>query len=1383
MAASIVALTLALIAATYLDHRRDWAEQLRAVSMLRSSQVSSWVNERMGQARFARSSGHWADLYARWQAQSDAAARDELMQRVHDLCQAFDGETGLLVDAGGRVVGSDPPTDAALGASLRRAVDAAVASGEIQYALSPMDGSDPAHRWFDTVAPLVARGRPAAAVVVLRSDAGQVELGLLRQWPVPSHTATAALVRRDGDRVRAVMTDQDSALAQPELLTARALRGEVVAGEITAAADVRGAAVLGVVRTVPGTDWMLVAHVARDEIVGGMAHEAAWIVAAGALALAAAAFRERMRRQREALLHVRAERDAQGTRLRELAILEAVGTNAVDAIVAKDLDGRYVLCNEAAARALGHEVSQLLGRGDRDVLPAHIAESAIASDRQVIEQRSTLTYEYDSSCREPEVVHSITKGPLVDGEHRVVGVYAIGRDVTARHRAEEALRETSTLLQNIEDSVLDQMAVVDRQGRLVSVNAAWRAFASADAAQAQWMPERSGIGANYLEVCEQVQGPERTDALAVAEGIRAVLEGRRPSFRYEYPCHHDGVQSWFLMTVSPLRTRDGGAVVVHADITQRRAAEDDARRREAQYRSMVNVLDEGILIFDADRKLVACNAVAERFTGMSLAELQQRQLLRMWQPQREDGTPIPFAELPHGRTLRTGEPCHDVLVATRMPDGQRRWLVTHCEPIRDPACGAMNGVVLSFSDVTERHEAEQALRKLSQAVEQSPVGIVITDLEGRIEYVNDAWCTMNECPRELALGQRRTELQPERSPAERDQQAMAALALGRSWTGDFETVRRGGKRYVERVHAAPMRRGDGTITHALLISEDITERKRIREELLQHRHRLQEMVDERTRQLSDANRALVESERFVHTTADNQPGMLAYWSRDLRCRFANRAYREWFGRSDDMVGAHIEEVLGAERLEENYRIRLPGVMRGETQRYQRVVRGADGRAMHAQVSYVPDIVDGEVQGFLAVVTDITEMKQAEQQLQQVNAELVVSRDRADAANRAKSAFLANMSHEIRTPMNAIVGLTHLLRREVRDPALLERLDTVAGAADHLMHVINDVLDLSKIESGHMTLVAADFSLQALLAQCRSMVEGRARDKGLHLVTEAGDVPDALHGDATRLSQALVNLLGNAVKFTEHGEVALAVTLLADDAQGLLLRFAVRDTGIGIDDADLARLFRPFEQADATTTRRYGGTGLGLAITQRLAAMMGGAAGGSSRPGQGSEFWFSARLQRGASTRPDAAPDAHDDAERALRRAHAGARLLLVEDNPVNQEVATELLRSVGLAVDVAADGSEALRRAGAQRYDLILMDVQMPVMDGLEATRRIRALHGGANVPIVAMTANAFGEDHELCLAAGMDDHLAKPVDPQALYATVIAWLQRGARRDQAAPA
>ena len=409
----------------------------------------------------------------------------------------------------------------------------------------------------------------------------------------------------------------------------------------------------------------------------------------------------------------------------------------------------------------------------------------------------------------------------------------------------------------------------------------------------------------------------------------------------------------------------------------------------------------------------------------------------------------------------------------------------------------------------------------------------------------------------------------------------------------------------------------------------------------------------------------------------------------------------------------------------------------------------------------------------------TQRDQLEARVAERTLALSIAKEAAEAANRAKSVFLANMSHELRTPMNGILGMSELLRRRVTDPKALDQLSKLTQSAQRLLGLINDILDISKIEAERLTLEQVSFSLGEVLENLISLLEVKLAEKGLRaFINLAPEIAGmTFQGDPLRLGQILLNLAGNAVKFTEQGSINLRVLLLEESDADILLRIEVQDSGIGITPEDQKRLFNAFEQADGSMTRKYGGTGLGLCISKRLVQMMGGEIGVTSAPGQGSTFWFTARLGKATQSAVAPMPIFSDDTPAVqIMSRYSGAHILLAEDEPINQEVSRGLLEEVGLAVDLAEDGVQAVDMAKQNHYALILMDMQMPYLNGVDATRAIRNMDADSlNIatPILAMTANAFDEDRQVCLDAGMNDHIGKPVEPDVLYEALLKWLTR----------
>src|SRR5574343_831839 len=687
-------------------------------------------------------------------------------------------------------------------------------------------------------------------------------------------------------------------------------------------------------------------------------------------------------------------------------------------------------------------------------------------------------------------------------------------------------------------------------------------------------------------------------------------------------------QRVFLATKGPLHNTRGdviGIFGISRDITDRKSTESALRASEQRFRALFDSAAVAIMVHDSQNGMpIEVNQHALDLYGYrSIEEIRNHAL---W-------LPPPFDRPAMVGWVERAAEHGDQHFEWQSLDvhGRYFWLDVTLSSV---VVGDSRFVMSVAADITARKEAEEELRKLSLAVEQSPECIVITDIQATIEYVNEAFLRVTGFKREEVIGQNSRILQSGNTPKENYAALWDALAHGRPGQGEFYNRRKNGSTFVEFAIVAPIREPDGRITHYVAIKEDITEKKQIARELDAHRYHLEELVASRTAEVSEA------------------------------------------------------------------------------------------------------------------------------------------RAQADAANAAKSLFLANMSHEIRTPMNAIVGLTHLLRQTPLTAQQLERLKKIDTAAFHLLAIINDILDISKIEAGRLVLAEHLFAPQEVLGQVLSMLADKAPEKGLRLsAVLAPEVPAFLRGDSVRLEQILLNFVGNAIKFSERGEIAVRIGIEADEGSRVLLRMEVEDQGIGMTAEQQGRLFQAFTQADGSTTRKYGGSGLGLAINRHLARMMGGDVGVDSTPGVGSRFWINAWLARAEAPAPSAEMEEGRPLEQVIAERHGGRPILLVEDEPINQEVAGALLEMAGLCVEVAGNGAEAVDRVRAGGIDLVLMDIQMPVMGGIEATQQIRTLSSREALPIIAMTANAFEEDRLACIAAGMNDHIGKPVDPQVLYATLLRWL------------
>jgi PAS domain S-box-containing protein len=512
-----------------------------------------------------------------------------------------------------------------------------------------------------------------------------------------------------------------------------------------------------------------------------------------------------------------------------------------------------------------------------------------------------------------------------------------------------------------------------------------------------------------------------------------------------------------------------------------------------------------------------------------------------------------------------------------------------------------------------------------------------------------------------------------------------------------------------------------------------------------------------------ASRRRALKQRLLLDTVLNSVDARVYMKdQERRFIYANARMAEAMGLPvQDIIGRLDRELMPAATADAIWATEGPLFADRSKRSSEEQYTAADGSVQHLWTVKVPIEVDEGMMAVIALSTDVTQLHQLKVQ--------------ADAASQAKSDFLSNMSHEIRTPMNSIIGMAHLALKSVTHPKQRDYLEKIHHSAHHLLGIINDILDFSKIEAGMMQLEALDFGLDALLANIVSQLGESAARKDLELVCEVWPgLTRQLRGDPLRLEQVLLNFTSNAIKFSEHGKVTIRVRQLEERDSLLLVRFEVEDKGIGMTLAQMQKLFQSFHQADTSTTRQYGGTGLGLVISKQLAELMGGTVGVESRLGEGSTFWFTARLEKGAHLL-----QAGDDAmQPGVLDSVRGASILLVEDNVFSQQVGQELLEDAGAMVCVANNGREALDLLQKEHFDCVLMDIQMPVMDGYETTRQIRANPKLAATLVIAMTANAGREDQERCIEAGMDEFVTKPIAPKQLFTMLSQWLsQRGARR------
>jgi PAS domain S-box-containing protein len=905
-----------------------------------------------------------------------------------------------------------------------------------------------------------------------------------------------------------------------------------------------------------------------------------------------------------------------------------------------------------------------------------------------------------------------------------------------RIKSQEATQLTTTL-GNIQNSIRTSLVVVDREGHVTRYNSlATRIFGL--------VPNDIGQGLYGVPCHLPLPNLRMQVNEVIASGISLVERVHQSDFQ-------------FLMQIDPYRNESGkndGAVLTFADISELYRAEVAKEGSEVRFRHVWEACLEGLLVVDGEGRIAMANPALYAMFGYASGELIGQPLeILIPVPLRERHTGLrsAFAASPQARQMM---PMRDLFGLRK--DGSTFFVEVSLSGM--PSDGARY-VMATVTDITIRKEAEIASRQSKQRLQLALDAAHAGSWEWSLESNQNIWSE------EIwnLYGLDRKQVLPsyvawQNSIAPLDKARVVATindAVDRAAEFEIEwRVQRNNNQSPRWLlsRGRPTLDADGKPTSYNGIVLDISERK---------------AAEEQRQQSAFVEKELNILQGVLETT------LAGYWDWNIAegTEYLSPTLKRMFGYADDELPNSPEtwrKLIFAEDLPHVHEVLDRHVSsHGEAPYYNEVrYRHKDGSTVWVISAgrVVQWAANGDPVRMVGCHIDITPLHRRVDELAEASA-------RADSANRAKSTFLANMSHEIRTPLNGIIGLSHILKRGGLDPHQEELLGKIDLSAQHLLDVINDVLDLSKIEAEKLELQLVDFDLGEIAGNIASMVQERVAAKGLQLTVDCADLGHPVRGDAKRFTQALLNLVGNAVKFTESGSVAIVIKPLEERASKVLIQVEVRDTGIGIAPEVMTRLFTPFEQGDKTTTRKYGGTGLGLAITKRLAELMGGDAGATSEVGIGSTFWFSAWLENAATPATRLRDIAVDSAESQLLSDFRGSHVLLVEDEPINLEVAMTFLKDAGLVPTMAADGTQAVELARRQRFSIVLMDMQMPIMDGTEATRLIRELPGWRTVPIIALSANAYAEDRKRCLAAGMNDFVSKPFDPEEFFNTLLHWL------------
>ena len=1053
----------------------------------------------------------------------------------------------------------------------------------------------------------------------------------------------------------------------------------------------------------------------------------------------------------------RRARQAEAERLRRAAIIES----ADDAVIAETPDGVVVEWNRAAERMFGYTAKQALGRTIADlILPPDRREEYESQRARIL--KGTRVAAYDTQRRHADgtlVDVSIAASAIQDAQGRAIGYAKSLRDVRETRRAQAAMAAMNATLETqvaertagLEEARQTLRTVLDAMPALIGYWDRGLRNVVGNRAYLDWL----GVDPSSLpgQSMADVFGPAIFERLRVR--LAQAMVGQAQTFedvRIPLAQGHGHRDCQVSLVPHLVDGEVRGLFTLFNDISELVSSRAQLAQAQREAAALLQTLHQHAIVSVAGRdgRIIEVNDAFCRISGYERSELigQDHAIVN-------SGTHDRTFWHDMWRTLGSRQAWR-AEVCNRAKDGTLYWVDSIIAPFHD-ADGRIERYVSIRHDVTPRKRAqaeaervranaEAVSRFLRNLTDRLPLRIAYIDQGKRYRFANQAQCERFGRPREEVLDRTSEELTGQRTPPELARQIASALA-GEACNAEYEELGTNGLRTYE-VRLVPDYDAQGQIVGCFAVGAEVTERRQ------QEIERRQALALLHTVLNASTQVSIIATDRRGRVTVFNSGAerLLGYKSADVVGKINVLAFHD----ADELAArAGGPPALPGHALSAPDKLNIA--------REYSYVR-ADGT--HVPVSLVVSAMSneqGEVTGYVGVAHDISERLAQERTLRYAVHE-------ADAANKAKSQFLANMSHEIRTPMNAVIGLIYVLEQGRLDAEQATTLSRIKVASRQLLAIIDDVLDLSKIEAGEMRVEQTSFDLRALVKDVTALMSVQAEAKGIALQVPPAELPLALVGDPTRLRQVLINLLGNAIKFTEHGHVRLEVTPRGHDAQGWTIAFAVEDTGVGISPDALARLFAPFVQADNSTTRRFGGTGLGLSIVRQLEALMGGEVQVQSAQGAGSRFAFELTLPVGTRENVPVVPRISSPAGAGLR----GVRVLVVDDNAINQAVAKRVLMLEGATVELADDGQQAvdrLRQAEPEIH-IVLMDVQMPVMDGCDATRLIRDELGRTALPILGLTAGVSAEESSRARQAGMDDLVGKPFDPPLLVQRIRQWLE-----------